>query len=513
MTTEQAVSQLIASAPRPAGQAPPASARIPRLAGRRARVSRDDAADLPFNSAYFVVSPPDAESQWRMEELDSYTLSRMTPAELVELLADLSPEVSRALWDFCRMFNPGWECRALRPSGRVDGRGQAALDAFWALLGDLYISPDVVLNAMIVAGFLRGAFAAELVLDEQGWLPVDLATPDPYSFRFRKIDDPLRGAIYQPGQWQGGKFVPLDMPTVAYVPIDKFPNSPYGRSPALPALFAAIFLLGMLHDLRRVIQQQGYPRLDLAVKMELLREAMPGDLGDDPEKFRQWIDAIIEEIGTVYSSLEPDDAYVHTDMVEVNRPVGTVDAGSLGAVDGLITGLERMITRALKTMPLLMGLQEGGSETHANRQWELHAAGVKAIQHLLESLLERLLTVMLQAQGIQVAVEFRFAELRASEMLRDAQTEAIQIANASAQYEAGWISQDEAALKGAGKEKADEEQPRRTAQPAIEPVQGDGDGEPAAGDESRWLQLWALEQTVEELGRKMAEMRGRNGHG
>lgn len=502
MTTAQAVSQLI---PAPRSPSSPAFPRPPRLA-QRARASINDAADLPFTSTFFIVPPPDAESQWRLEELDSSTLSRMSPSRLVELLADLSPEVSRALWDFCRMFNPGWECRALRPSGRVDGRGQAALDSFWALIKQLYVSPDVTLNALIIAGFLRGAFAAELVFDEQGRLPVDLATPDPYSFRFRKIEDPVRGTIFQLGQWQGGVFKPLDMPTVAYVPIDKLPSNPYGRSPALPALFAAIFLLGMLHDLRRVVQQQGYPRLDLAVNSELLREVMPGDLGDNPETFKIWVDAIINEIGTVYSSLEPDDAYVHTDVVTVNRPIGTVNADSLGAVDGLIKGLERMITRALKTMPLLMGLQEGGSETHANRQWELHAAGIKSIQHLLESLLEKLLTVMLQAQGIQAVVEFRFAELRASEMLRDEQTLAMQIANASAQYEAGWISQDEAALKGAGKEKADQETPRRQAQPA-EVIQGDGDGETAANDESR------ATSEAELLQRYGIEGHNGNGHG
>lgn len=529
MTTEQAVSQLIpaprapTSTPGAAAQPPPAQlpphreTRPPRLGGQRARASINDVSDLPFGSTLFVVPPPDIESQWRVEELDSYTLSRMAPARLIELLADLSPEVSRALWDFARMFNPGWECQALRPSGRVDGRGQAALDAFWKMMGELYISPDVVLNAMIVAGFLRGAFAAEMVLDDAGRLPVDLATPDPYSFRFRKVTDPVRGTVYQLGQMQGGKFVPLDAPTIAYVPIDRFPTSPYGRSPALPALFAAIFLLGMLHDLRRVVQQQGYPRLDLEVVMETLREAIPGDLEDDPGKFKEWVDATIGEISDVYASLEPDDAYVHTDVVKVNRPVGTVDAGSLGAVDGLIAGLERMITRALKTMPLLMGLSDNAGETFANRQWELHVAGIKAIQHLLESLLERLLTVMLQAQGIQAAVEFRFAELRASEELRDQQTLTMKITNLISMYDQGWISQEEAAMEATGHE-PDEEEPRSQpqAQPAI--VQDNGDGQPAADDESRilkgyWQQLYKIQRTIETIASKVTETRGHNGNG
>jgi hypothetical protein len=67
------------------------------------------------------------------------------------------------------------------------------------------------------------------------------------------------------------------------------------------------------------------------------------------------------------------------------------------------------------------------------------------MQHLLETLLEGLLTLALQAQGIRATVRFRFAELRAAELLRDAMTEQLNIANASALYAAGWISQDEAA--------------------------------------------------------------------
>jgi len=152
----------------------------------------------------------------------------------------------------------------------------------------------------------------------------------------------------------------------------------------------------------------------------------------------------------MYGRLEPDDAYVHTDVVKVNRPVGAVDASSLGAVDSLIRAVERMAIRGLKTMPLLMGSNEAVSETHANRQWEIHVAGIKAVQHLAEQMIERLLTLALQMQGLRAVVTFRFAELRASEEFRDAQTAAAIIENAKQKYLAGWISQDEAALEVVG---------------------------------------------------------------
>jgi hypothetical protein len=114
------------------------------------------------------------------------------------------------------------------------------------------------------------------------------------------------------------------------------------------------------------------------------------------------------------------------------------------------------------------------SETNANRQWEIQAAGIKSLQHLLETMLERLFALGLQAQGIQTDVTFRFAELRAAEMLRDAQTEMMQIANERAKYEAGWTSQDEAAEAITG-HAADAPAPRvASAAPGL--AQDDGDG-------------------------------------
>jgi hypothetical protein len=434
-----------------------------------------------------VASPPDALGTWRTYDLNRSTLDTMSPDQLVELLADVSPEVSRALWDFLRFCNPGYEATALRPGGPSTGsgqgktqlgRGQAALEAMIKRLDELYGSLDIVLNRLFMSAFLRGAFCAELVLDKDGREFVDLATPDPYGVRFRQLDDDLRGIVWQPGQWQGSNWVSLAIPTFLYLPVDPLPGNPYGRPLVAPALFSCLFLIGLLHDLRRVVAQQGYPRLDLEIDLEQLAQAMPADLESSAAK--EWIDAVIDEVADVYEELEPDDAYVHTSVVKVNRPVGAIDSSSLGAVDALLQGLERMAARALKTMPLLMGLDEGAGETHANRQWEIHAAGIKSLQHMVETMLEALFGLALQAQGIPAEVRFRFAELRASEMLRDAQTETMRIANARAKYDAGWTSQDEASQEITG-HPADVPAPRDDGRGNTTLVQSDGDGQEVRG--------------------------------
>lgn len=428
------------------------------------RVSVDRLFD-GMASTTTIAAPPDADNAWRTLNLDRKTLDRLSPARLVELLIDLSPEVSAGLWNWLRLCNPGWTVTAYRPgSDESDGRATAILTTFLNSLPGPYDDPlnvpfDTIINQLFTGAFLRGAFMAELVLDENGRFPLNIATPDPYSARFAKVKHDLLGDVWQLGQFQGQKWTPLNRPTVRYVPIDPPPGKPYGRALISPALHTTLFLIGILHDLRRVVAQQGWPRIDLEVDFEALAEMAPAEAQPGTEQFEDWVTAIITEIENVYAQLEPDDAYVHASTIKVNDNVGTLSAQSLGMIDTLITKLERMAARAMKQMPLLLGIDEATSDANANRQWEIQAAGIKSIQHLCETMLEHLLQLALEAQGIQATVTFRFAELRAAEMLRDAMTEQLQIQNAIAKYNAGWLSQDAASNEVTGSD-ADQPGPR-----------------------------------------------------
>jgi hypothetical protein len=399
-----------------------------------------------------VGEPPlNMDERWRAMNLDRNALDRMSTSALLEMMCELSPDISRALWDFLRMTNPGWEAIACRiGTDKKLATADTRLQAFLAELKDYHGSFDLIINRLFIGAFLRGAFLGELVLDARGRAPLDIATPDPATIRFRTKEDPARGTVYEMGQIQGFAFVPIERETVRYVPIDPMPGSPYGRPLATPALFSTLFLLQLLHDIKRVVAQQGYPRIDIEINMDALKAVMPANLEDDPVAFEEWVNGAISQVEQIYRNLEPDDAYVHTSVIKINRPVGTVDANSLGAVSALINSLERMAVRALKTMPLMMGITDGISEANANRQWEIYSAGIKALQHLCESLLEHLLTKAMQAQGVACTVVFRFAELRAAEMLRDEQTNQFKYMNIGTLYDRGWISQNEAAQLAVG---------------------------------------------------------------
>lgn len=418
-------------------------AAIPLPAGR---ISIDKIGDSVTSASSLVVTEPtDDEGAWRLQNLDTLTLANATPQELLDMLINLSPEISFAVWQFNRMCNPGYTIKVYELGGEkvVSEAGTLDIQLFLDLMRKQYGSFDVTLGRFFIGGFLRGAICGELVLDPSGEA-VDLAAPDPFSVKFRRFPDPARGLIWQPGQQQGNDFVPLDIPTFKYVPIDPAPASPYGRSLAAPALFTAIFMLSLYHDIKRVVMQQGYKRMDIELGTEMAMDAYNFDQ-QGFASFGKYVQGAIDSVRTAYARLAPDDAFIHTDIFKLNAPAGTVDSDSINAIDSIMERLEKSITRALKSNGVVMDTSNNTNESDANRKWEIYSAGIKSIQHHCENMLEELFQLKLQAKGIQAQVEFRFAELRASEMFRDEQTEQLKIQNERNKMEAGWTEINEAA--------------------------------------------------------------------
>ncbi len=483
--------------PKQIRQVAPAAQRASLPAGR---ASIDSSGQFP-SANWLLQAPRGYEDNWQLMALDSKELANYSPLYLMEMMADLSPEISRALWDFLRLCNPGWEVRVTKPgSDTEDVRAKQAVDAFIAALVERHGTLDTVIGRLFMGPFLRGAICAELVLDERGKLPLDIATPDPSSIRFRRKSDPVYGQIWQPGQWQHAGWVALDLPTFRYIPVDPLPASPYGRPLAAPALFTSVFLLGLLHDLKRVIQQQGYPRLDIIIDTAKLIENAPS-ITANAEAFQNFTTQIVAQVESAYSALSPDDAYIHTDIVSINKPVGAAGGGSLAGIDAMITALERMAARALKTMPLMMALSEAVGDTQSTRQWEVHLAGIKSIQHYVETLLGRLFNLALQAQGIQADVEFEFAEIRASEELRDRQTEQLTILNEAAKRDQGWQTNDAAAQVLTGHDAV--AAPVVPLAPAAAPGIGNVDGQPSVNNGNNAMYITEIRAAREEVNKTL----------
>lgn len=203
--------------PVPAGQNPLIQEQ-PLPAGRTSIDKASDAFVTP--SSLTIVEPTDDESFWRLGDLDTQTLGQSTPQELLDMLSNLSPEIGLAIWQFNRMCNPGYTVKVYELGGQkvINDAGTQDLAFFLDYLRKLYGSFDVVLGRFFIGAFLRGAICGELVLDGSATEAVDLAAPDPFSVKFKRGFDPLRGLIWLPGQQKGTDFVDLNIPTYGWHP-------------------------------------------------------------------------------------------------------------------------------------------------------------------------------------------------------------------------------------------------------------------------------------------------------
>jgi hypothetical protein len=391
-------------------RAEPLRLRRPRPISSRLITGRGvTTAGKPFAMTPGTILPPASyDMEWRQEQLDTTTLSHVNPTRLLEILANLSPEMSKGLWDYMRLLNPGWSFEVYNPgSATPNARGRKIVEDALDRLKQKHGSVDVVLGRMHMGAYMRGGYFAEAVFDEAGREIDDIATPDPASVRFKVVEDPAtKKRSWQLGQWQDTKFIPLDEEEgVAYIPVDPFPGNPYGRPLVAPAMFSALFLLGLLHDLRRVISQQGWPRIHIKVLTEKLLEGLQQDEDvTSAQDIDKKLQAAINEVKDAYARLQPDDAYITGDEVEIAGPIGLSAGTNLSGIEAVIEVIERMLVRSLKTMPLVLGITDGVSEANANRQWEILVSGVKALQHLAESMLERFFELACRMQGVQANV-------------------------------------------------------------------------------------------------------------
>lgn len=421
----------------------PTGTRAVRLVKRGGASALYTGAGLPT-----ILPPPDYLNRWQFISSSETDWERLNAEELVSFLINTSPEVSRAVWDYQLLLNSGHEIDVYQPGTTdIHPQGTAALDAFIERLSEYHGSLKALAARLFMGPIMRGAFLAELVLSDDGRTPVDIATPDPATVRFMQVDDPTRGTVWKPGQWQDGRFVLFNSPTVRYVPIHPEPDNPYGRPMLGTAIFPAVFIIGLLHDLRRVVAQQGWTRTHVQVKLDSLRAAYRSL---DDAAFEEKVGGVIEQIERELADLQPDDAYVTTDSVDVLRADGAVDASSLGGAGALLDTLERMTVRALKSTNVMMGVADAGSEARANREWEIFGDGVKTIQHYAEAIFEQLFEIALRVQGIDANVRMRFAAFRTADKLRDEQADSLRIRNAIEAERAGYIDANEAAQRAVG---------------------------------------------------------------
>jgi len=333
---------------------------------------------------------------------------------------------------------------------------------------------DFMIAMTLLNLFTFGAAASEVeltddLLDIKDVYPVD---PGLIDFWVNPEDNRL-----VPGILISGPFVPLDPVRFRYVGKDSSTNYPAGRSPLLAVLDTVFFLQQFYKDLQAIIHMYNTPRLDVKMIGEAVSNTIDSlypqlNLPGQEIAKQEFIDGYITNIQTTIENLNPDDAFVHYDMVEAQF----INPGQVAfPIDKIFAALNQQYTAATKQLPILLGFNEGATTTHATVQWMVFIENLKSYQRLAKILVIWALNLYLRVKGRNSYAVLTFNDHKTSDEYLDAQTFNLNTITYMTAVDSGLIDLDEAANELFGHDATGEVKP---AAPAIAP--GTDPGNPDA---------------------------------
>lgn len=252
---------------------------------------------------------------------------------------------------------------------------------------------------------LRGAIGVELVYDK---------TLEPYELR--NVDmatvewEEAKPGVYMPFQKVQGQNDPvsLNIPTFFTQKFHQNPNDIYSYSLFVSSINTIAARQQVINELYRIMQFTGYPRVDVTVVEKVLMANAPAALRNDPVKRQQFVDRQLTSIRGQFSTIRPDQAFVHTDAVEAGM-INDKNPGAAMNISDVIETLDAQNQAALKTMPSVVG--KGGSANTASTESRLFAMSCDSLNGTVAALLSDALTLGARIAGFQGYIEAYFTPI------------------------------------------------------------------------------------------------------
>jgi len=414
----------------------------PALAGGR--------QTLPVNAGYTGLTSLQFIPRRQYQELDpaDFDIELFDPGQLLAILADLNPDIGRALWNVLRVAGTSLSFHVTTAGGADDAVGQSLVDGLVGRVNKGAGGFGAIVTQLIMTAYTQGAICLDVAptprLDDiEDLYPVNPSTIF-YQRDTHQVPVPFQR---QSVLWGSGAapFRRLNTELFAYTPIDPYVDDVYGRPPAAPVLQIVFFQVQVLRDLQRVIHAQGWPKIDLSVLTEIMDRYMPEDVKLDDQRRNDWLQARMGEVMSAYSGMNPEDAYVHPDFVEVNSDAAKAGT-NLFDVGVLMQVIRSQVISGLKQLPVLMGEHLGDTETYSTVELQLFSASVDVFREPVGTLLAWALNVALRLTGRQSIVTSVWEPIAILDRGKVAVAVAQEQANAAYARDQGWLTQDQASI-------------------------------------------------------------------
>jgi hypothetical protein len=304
-------------------------------------------------------------------------------------------------------------------------------------------------EALAKEGITYGGMAMELVLDK-GRLPYKFQPIPITQVKFFEDDSGgLKGL--RPVQLVAGEYIDLDFPTVFIVHLDPSLLDPYPQSPIEAAIQPVLSSSQFLADLRRVMQRHVYPRYDIAIDEEKLRQNIPPEVLAEPASIPGWLNSVVSEIETVVNQIGPEEALVHFDFITVSYIKNDDGQGVAEKFKVIKEIIDADLAKGARTLPAVLG-NGSGSQNVASTETMLFMLGANSMVRLkLQEMYSKGLTLAVRLFGQDVTVEFEFdpIDLRPSNELESFRS--MYHSRIKDQWSMGLIGDMEASLRLTGK--------------------------------------------------------------
>ena len=243
-------------------------------------------------------------------------------------------------------------------------------------------------------------------------------------------------------------YVELSTETFFWRTLDCPVDDAYGRAPYAPALAQVLSDIALIQDLRDAVHNSAWPRLGHGFNFtEMFKVAQETFNMVDPNAAAAWVKDQFDSAVAAVADMRPDDNVFY----DSNGRLEILEGGKgLAQVEHILTFLRQRVVQSLKSLPTLMGINDGSTQTYTTVEWQIYAAGLETLRDQAVDLLERAADLHLRLKGLALRADSIVKKIRTSDALIDAQAEAKQIENAITKIRMGWITNEEAAISITG---------------------------------------------------------------
>ena len=418
-----------------------------------------------------VAGRQTAKADWGMSALGNTIprppLRSENLAEKLRVIRDINPDASLAIWNVLRLGISDYELKIItgQTAEGKDVEDNALTEEFneWMknnIAKEYGKGLGAFMNTTMLTLMTEGAVAVEVEMAEDLKEIIDwhLVKPSKVSCRhIGKDEDKPEGTLVYCWTDAAGKQVDLNEEQFRYIPIDPEIEDPFGRSPIMPVLMQVDFQIQLLSDLQAVVHNQGHPRIDVSVLEEAILEAAPENLKYDSEGgLEAFMEQQITGLAAKYADLKPDDAFIHYDNLKVNSwtPGTGID---FGKIENILTS---QIVAGLKQLPILLGRNEGVTETHGTVQYRIYVHGVESMRKTVGELVEFCANLTLRIWGHQAKAVLEYKPIRYTDRQKEAQADKTEHETIQIAVDEGWIDDNEAANILYGHDASGDKQPK-----------------------------------------------------